>query len=122
MLIQVRSMAVLIRFWCIPWTTAQVVGRKFVWVASPKFQKEMYPFGTTAFDSTDDSGKEPSNESLQASYMTNTSQVDVIQWCEGETDSLLFMKADFPEFVDKVIPEAMQVVLEEGDLMIMPPG
>ncbi|KAG0144334.1 hypothetical protein CROQUDRAFT_709804 [Cronartium quercuum f. sp. fusiforme G11] len=87
---------------------AQIVGRKYVWLASPKFQSEMYPFGST-----------DEEESLQATYMTNTSQVDVISSCTNDIDSI---KVSYPNFVEKVMPEAMQVVLEEGDLMIMPPG
>lgn len=86
---------------------AQIVGRKYVWVASPKFQSEMYPFGST------------DEESLQASYMTNTSKVDVLLSCTGQVDSI---KASYPDFVNKVMPEAMQIVLEEGDMLVMPPG
>ncbi|KAH9821243.1 hypothetical protein DFH28DRAFT_584837 [Melampsora americana] len=107
---------------------AQIVGQKFVWVASPKFQSEMYPFGSSPsipsesskkVEVTDD-GKE--DESLQTSYMTNTSQVDVLMTCDPKDDQLDSIKEKFPEFVQKVMPEAMQIVLEEGDLMIMPAG
>ncbi|MBW0485275.1 hypothetical protein O181_024990 [Austropuccinia psidii MF-1] len=93
---------------------AQVVGRKYVWVAPPKFGSEMYPFGTTPED------VELGPQSLQASYMTNTSQVDVLS--STENTNIPQLRECFPNFVEKVIPEALQIVLEAGDMMIMPPG
>ncbi|EGG03103.1 uncharacterized protein MELLADRAFT_78659 [Melampsora larici-populina 98AG31] len=107
---------------------AQIVGQKFVWVASPKFQSEMYPFGSSsvlAGESTPNlkpSDQEKQDECLQTSFMKNTTQVDVLMSCDPKHDQLDSIKERFPDFVDKVMPEAMQIVLEEGDLMVMPPG
>jgi hypothetical protein len=82
----------------------------------------MYPFGTPT--SGQESGH-PEEEiqdrnTLQANYMTNTSQVDVFG--SVDQDRLPEFRGRFPHFVDKVMPEALQIVLEEGDMLVMPPG
>ncbi|KAA1077771.1 hypothetical protein PGT21_019423 [Puccinia graminis f. sp. tritici] len=101
---------------------AQVVGRKYVWVAAPKFSTEMYPFGTPTSDQESGRPEEviQDRNTLQANYMTNTSQVDVFG--SVDQDRLAEFRGRFPQFVDKVMPEALQIVLEEGDMLVMPPG
>ena len=46
--------------------------------------------------------------------MGNTARVDVTKPVEEQ--------GAFPEFVRDVLPVAQQAVLEEGDLLFMPPG
>ncbi|KAI8456143.1 hypothetical protein BY996DRAFT_4579952 [Phakopsora pachyrhizi] len=85
---------------------AQIVGKKYVWVAPPGFYDEMYPFGKVSGD----------EKSLQSNFMNNTSQVDIFE------KDLKKLQEKFPQFVEQVLPQAMQVVLEEGDMLVMPPG
>lgn len=87
-----------------------------MWVANSKFNVEMYPFGIAPGDKD----RVDDRETLQANYMTNTSQVDVLD--SVNKDRVGFLRENFPDFVDKVMPEASQIILEEGDMLIMPPG
>lgn len=48
--------------------------------------------------------------------LSNTSRVDVFSSEEAQS------RADFPLFFEKVVPEAMAVTLEPGDLLFFPPG
>ncbi|KAH9465371.1 hypothetical protein Pst134EA_013257 [Puccinia striiformis f. sp. tritici] len=101
----------------------QIVGRKYVWIAGPQFQTEMYPFGSTppTIDRPEEEDQDHDDkETLQANYMTNTSQVDVLG--SVEPDRLDEFRTRFPNFVEKVMPEALQIILEEGDMLVMPPG
>ncbi|KAG9018707.1 hypothetical protein FRB90_010321 [Tulasnella sp. 427] len=72
----------------------QVVGRKIVWIAQPSVADFMHASGAN---------------------IKNTSQVDVF------ADKPNAMR-DWPEFVERVVPHAMSVVLEPGDLLFLPPG
>lgn len=72
---------------------AQVVGSKSVWLAPPKFADEMYPL--------------PS-----ALGLANTTSVDVFQ-----PDA-----SQHPLFLQEVVPKAMVITLQPGDLLFFPPG
>lgn len=104
--------------------TAQIVGRKYVWLADGKFGGEMYPFGSrpVAASGSEAAPEEEADEdaSLQAQFMTNTSRVDVLR--SLQTQQLEELQTRFPAFVDRVAPEAIQVILEEGDMLVFPPG
>lgn len=130
---------------------AQVVGRKYIWLAPPECSQFMYPFGGDDPDagemegtavhlsaSEDDDDDDDETNNVASSYMTNTSRVDVFAAVRaqsnpsspptsvvndsdrGEAESV--MKDKFPRFFSEVIPRSMQAVLEEGDLLFMPPG
>lgn len=103
---------------------AQIVGRKYVWLADGKFGGEMYPFGSrpVAASGSEAAPEEEADEdaSLQAQFMTNTSRVDVLR--SLQTQQLEELQTRFPAFVDRVAPEAIQVILEEGDMLVFPPG
>jgi len=108
---------------------AQIVGRKYVWLADAKFGREMYPFGSRPVDASGSAAAAPEEEgdddddddaSLQALFMTNTSRVDVFR--SLQTQQLQELRTRFPAFVDRVAPEAIQVILEEGDMLVFPPG
>lgn len=51
--------------------------------------------------------------------MSNTTQVDVLLTSSEEVAT---SKAVFPEFWEHVVPTAMTVTLEPGDLLFFPPG
>jgi len=106
-----------------------IVGRKYVWLADGKFGREMYPFGSRPVDVSGSAAAAPEEEgdddddddaSLQAHFMTNTSRVDVFR--SLQTQQLQELRTRFPAFVDRVAPEAIQVILEEGDMLVFPPG
>ncbi|PLW14505.1 hypothetical protein PCASD_19544 [Puccinia coronata f. sp. avenae] len=116
---------------------AQIVGRKQVWLADSRFSGEMYPFGTppagtgtvtgtcTGTGTGTGTGAEEEEDgeramSLQAHYMTNTSQVDVFSSLEPHR--LPDLRARFPSFVHHVVPAALQTILEPGDMLVLPPG
>ncbi|KAL8286883.1 hypothetical protein RQP46_003889 [Phenoliferia psychrophenolica] len=82
---------------------AQVVGSKWIWVAPPEISPSMTTFGV-----------EP--DSTTSIYMSNTARIDVTD----PPDSPQVTR--FPDFVRDVVPIAQQAVLEEGDLLFMPPG
>jgi hypothetical protein len=97
-------------------TLAQVLGRKWVWVAPPSLKHEMYPFGSSSSASSEGEGEDGEEEAAGASsYMGNTTQVDV-------TIPPSDLREPFPDFVKKVVPVARQAELQEGDLLFMPPG
>ncbi|POW18050.1 hypothetical protein PSTT_00127 [Puccinia striiformis] len=85
-------------------------------------QTEMYPFGSTppTIDRPEEEEDRNDKETLQANYMTNTSQVDVLGSVERDRSDEF--RTRFPNFVEKVMPEALQIILEEGDMLVMPPG
>ncbi|KAM0755205.1 Clavaminate synthase-like protein [Meredithblackwellia eburnea MCA 4105] len=89
---------------------AQVVGTKWIWVAPPSVGPFMSTYGLPASPSSQTNEQ---GESTSSMYMTNTARIDV-------TDPSQFRR--FPEFEREVVPVAMQAVLEEGDLLYMPPG
>jgi hypothetical protein len=72
----------------------------------------MYTFGSPVLPTDLD----PDTESTTSHMMINTSRIDVT--LSPSSAGL----ARYPEFVDKVVPVAQQAVLEEGDLLFMPPG
>jgi lysine-specific demethylase 8 len=74
----------------------------------------MYPFGVAA--AADDNADTGEDESASSSYMTNTSRVDI---AAPRTPAL---DRRFPRFATEVAPQAMQAILEPGDLLVMPPG
>lgn len=97
----------------------QVVGRKTVWLASPEFQQEMYPFAAPTAPHTAKSmqmnGDNPvTNEEVAkgAPSMGNTSRVDVFS---SENTA-------YPLFDHLVRPHALSAVLETGDMLFIPPG
>lgn len=51
--------------------------------------------------------------------MSNTTRVDVFPSSPEELEK---SHAEFPDFWDWVVPAAMSVTLEPGDLLFFPPG
>ncbi|KAF9068721.1 hypothetical protein BDP27DRAFT_1326839 [Rhodocollybia butyracea] len=85
----------------------QVVGHKTVWLAPPSVNESMYAFSPTT---------NPASNKTSPS-MSNTSRVDV--FTNGEDHSA---RSQFPEFWSNVVPEAMSMTLEPGDMLFIPPG
>lgn len=113
----------------------QVVGKKLIWIAPPFDEREkdaMYCFGRPTPSPPPLSDDEPSGTdraphpdvgSSQAddsidvtSYMSNTSRVDVFS--PHSKDSIEDLH---PLFTDLVEPQAMWTILEEGDMLFLPP-
>ncbi|KAK4046440.1 hypothetical protein OIO90_006562 [Microbotryomycetes sp. JL221] len=115
-------------FNCYVWPTlsAQVVGSKWVWVAPPSCSAHMRAFaGKKACDHEpspppaelcSDSETRESEPSAALYLMTNTSSLDVTL---APDDSRLSRHVDFKNHVASI---ARQAVLEEGDILVMPPG
>ena len=103
-----RSPKALTPFAC----TAQVVGRKTVWLAPPETSPSMYAY-SAASDSDGHPHHPAANNTSPA--LSNTSRVDVFGRFE-EID------AQFPHFREHVVPHAMCATLNPGDLLFFPPG
>lgn len=99
---------------------AQVVGRKIVWLAPPSVSSSMYaypPPSSSSVSATPDPPHNPAANTANPS-MSNTSQVDVFR---PRTDHEHVPDA-WPSFWQNVVPHAMSVTLEPGDLLFFPPG
>jgi lysine-specific demethylase 8 len=92
---------------------AQVVGKKHIWVASPICTHYMAG-QDVGFESGDEDDVHGNAASQQ--YMGNTAQIDVFAASPGKAIS----KRD-QAFQQQVLPYARQAILEEGDLLFMPP-
>ncbi|RDX52727.1 Clavaminate synthase-like protein [Lentinus brumalis] len=99
---------------------AQVVGRKTVWLAPPEASPHMHPYPPHTSKS-EHSAEEPRNPAAnnESPLMSNTSQVDVFVSIPEDIDA---SKLDYPDFWSRVVPSAMLVTLEPGDLLFFPPG
>lgn len=74
----------------------------------------MYTFGSSLEPlAMDDDEEKP--DSSTSHFMTNTSRIDVTE----PPDSTKLLR--YPSFLKDVVPVAQQAVLEEGDLLFMPP-
>ncbi|KZT11596.1 Clavaminate synthase-like protein [Laetiporus sulphureus 93-53] len=93
---------------------AQVVGRKTVWLSPPDVTPSMYPYPPPS-ESTSDQPHNPAANNASPS-MSNTSRVDVFQRRDDAGGGAL------PLFWKDVVPRAMSVTLEPGDLLFFPPG
>ncbi|KAI0927989.1 hypothetical protein AcW1_005376 [Taiwanofungus camphoratus] len=93
---------------------AQVVGRKTVWLAPPHVTPSMYPYPAVSHL---DAGqpRNPAANNTNPS-MSNTSRVDVFS-PPGDCN-----RTEWPQFWENVVPRAMAVILEPGDLLFFPPG
>ncbi|CDO68874.1 hypothetical protein BN946_scf185000.g17 [Trametes cinnabarina] len=101
---------------------AQVVGRKSIWLAPPGVSQYMYPYPSTSSQTSsmkdEDHPRNPAANNESPS-MSNTSRVDVFV---ATGDEISQSEETFPDFWKQVIPEAMHVTLEPGDLLFFPPG
>lgn len=86
----------------------QVVGRKTVWLSPPKTKPYMEAYSPLK------QSEDPQKTSGGDTSSSNTSRINVF-----DMGSVV---CNFPEFCEKVIPEAMYVVLDPGDLLFFPPG
>jgi hypothetical protein len=103
--------------------TAQVVGRKYIWVAPPSTEG-LYPFSGAppAEGVTSDSDSDSSEGTTAAQqYMSNTSRLDVIAASLDDSPTST-TRQQFPDFYAKALPRAFQAVLEPGDVLLMPVG
>ncbi|KDQ59576.1 hypothetical protein JAAARDRAFT_68205 [Jaapia argillacea MUCL 33604] len=95
---------------------AQVVGRKTVWLAPPSTTPYMYPYPPSS--SNQDHPHNPAANTTCPS-MSNTSRVDVFANAGvAEEES----RRQYPLFWKHVVPKAMSVTLEPGDILFFPPG
>ncbi|GAA5899608.1 hypothetical protein JCM6882_001162 [Rhodosporidiobolus microsporus] len=125
-----------------PWWNCyvQVTGSKWVWVAPPSCSSSMAAFGASSPSppspsSTVDNPSTNASETAEQ-YMSNTSSLDVSVPPPSSSSSPTSAahppvlsttpretKGYYPqEWLDKVEPLARQVVLEAGDVLVMPPG
>ncbi|TDL27616.1 Clavaminate synthase-like protein [Rickenella mellea] len=95
---------------------AQVVGRKTVWLAPPYISAFMSAYT----GSTSDTLAHPHNPAMNQTdgAMSNTSRIDVF----ADHTSSSNASEDIAAFRREVIPQAMRVTLEPGDLLFFPPG
>ncbi|GAA5906082.1 hypothetical protein JCM5296_001041 [Sporobolomyces johnsonii] len=112
-----------------PWWNCyvQVVGSKWIWVAPPECGPWMAAFGSTGCDDVAGArGEGTAEEAAAQGYMTNTSSLDVtlVPPLGSSVDRASFASSStYPaSFVSRVEPLARQVVLDEGDVLVMPPG
>ncbi|KAI0668493.1 Clavaminate synthase-like protein [Trametes maxima] len=105
---------------------AQVVGRKTIWLAPPKASAHMYPYPppstpTSSQSPSGEPGEPPRNPAAnhETPSMSNTTRVDVFLSSDEE---LTKSQSEFPKFWREVVPNAMSVTLEPGDLLFFPPG
>ncbi|GAA5992977.1 hypothetical protein JCM10908_000781 [Rhodotorula pacifica] len=124
-----------------PWWNCyvQMAGSKWIWVAPPECGPYMSAFGgetttstdppegddsraKTTADATPATGPANSQEGKTTAeeYMTNTSSLDVT--VPPPPSSATKPTPYPPEFLEHVRPHARQGVLEEGDVLVMPPG
>ena len=92
------------------------MGRKTVWLAPPECTPYMYAYPPATNGSGEaklpEQPKNPAQNTTSPS-MSNTSQIDVFS--EVSEDK-------YPSFAKRVVPEAMCVTLEAGDLLFFPPA
>ncbi|KAI0648298.1 Clavaminate synthase-like protein [Trametes meyenii] len=105
---------------------AQVVGRKTIWLAPPKASAHMYPYPPAPTSTSLQSppgvpGEPPRNPAAnhETPSMSNTTRVDVFLSSDEEASK---SQSEFPDFWREVVPNAMSVTLEPGDLLFFPPG
>lgn len=129
--------------------TAQVVGRKLVWVGPPSCKVGMYCFGastpsppptsprtsphrkTPERKGPEEDPAVPDWQSLQSNSDSTASTaedkgVDLTAYMTNTSrvdvfSSVPTVEDEFPRFTDEVEPEAMWTVLEPGDMLFLPP-
>jgi len=81
----------------------------------------MAAFGGAPSAASDSEAQE--GESTATDFMTNTSTIDVTQTLPSSSISLPDSPSPYsPEFMEEVEAKAQQIVLEAGDILVMPPG
>jgi lysine-specific demethylase 8 len=96
--------------------TAQIVGHKSVWLAPPSLTSFMYPYPPTLTNTSDKSHTHNPAANNTNPSMSNTSQVDVFALRAQEQETTVH-----PLFWEMVVPYAISVTLEPGDLLFFPP-
>ncbi|KAH9857620.1 hypothetical protein C2E23DRAFT_805067 [Lenzites betulinus] len=105
---------------------AQVVGRKTIWLAPPEASPYMYPYPPpsqvprTSHSGNEDQPRNPATNHESPS-MSNTTRVDVLI-PSSANEEISRSRSEFPAFWEHVVPQAMSVTLEPGDLLFFPPG
>ncbi|KIY43335.1 Clavaminate synthase-like protein [Fistulina hepatica ATCC 64428] len=92
----------------------QAVGKKTIWLAHPSLTPYMYPYPARTSNMDDSVSRVPAANTTSPS-MSNTTRVDVFAESSDE-------QQQFPEFLEKVVPDAMTAILEAGDALFFPPG
>ncbi|KAI0831717.1 Clavaminate synthase-like protein [Trametes gibbosa] len=100
--------------------SAQVVGRKTIWLAPPEASPYMYSYAEPSHSRNEDQPRNPAANHDSPS-MSNTTRVDVLL-PPSSTEEISRSRSKFPAFWEKVVPHAMCVTLEPGDLLFFPPG
>lgn len=99
---------------------AQVVGRKHIWIAPPSCTPAMEGRPLDNRDHSSDEDNEDHRNAAAQQFMDNTAQIDVFEASQpfpGQTKLPLHIR----RFREEVLPHARQAILEEGDLLFMPP-
>lgn len=100
---------------------AQVVGRKRIFLVPPKHYAAMYPYAAGDDNSAPaDGGSGDTEDDDEATdgataLMSNTSRLPLLR---GTPPS----RIKFPRFYTEALPDALEGVLGEGDLLVMPVG
>jgi len=82
----------------------------------------MATFGGTS-SSTIDSPQQDAEQSTATDFMTNTSTIDVTQSLPSSSVTSPGTPHHYPSaFLQEVESKAQQIVLEAGDILVMPPG
>ncbi|KAL1661705.1 hypothetical protein GGF50DRAFT_60515 [Schizophyllum commune] len=98
----------------------QVVGRKTVWLAPPSASPHMYAYADSQHPASSSKAElsnsgSPSPDS-GSSMLGNTSRVDVFTSDESTS------RREYPHFWEHVVPSALSVTLDAGDVLFFPPG
>jgi len=81
----------------------------------------MAAFGGSSSATSDHEAQE--GESTATDFMTNTSTIDVTQTLPSPSITSPDETTHYPPaFLQEVEPKAQQIVLEAGDILMMPPG
>ena len=102
--------------------TAQVVGTKLIWVAPPDCESYMSGKASSEeSEESEESGDQDFGESGSSAFrhfINNTACINVF---EASTSRHRSSSEQSSAFEKHVQPKAMQAVLQEGDLLFMPP-
>ncbi|KAL7413678.1 hypothetical protein BDY24DRAFT_415258 [Mrakia frigida] len=104
----------------------QVVGSKRIFLAPPHHSSSMYPFSSspsssspppTSPTSSSETNTPSSPPSATTTLMGNTSRLPIFNKSNTPPS-----QSEFPKFYEEALPESLEGVLNEGDMLVFPPG
>jgi hypothetical protein len=99
---------------------AQVVGSKHIWIAPPDCELSLAEVDVS--EESDSADGEEQVGAAVAQYMDNTTHIDVFKVSQlAGTDTVNVLPERMRPLVQEVLPRASQAILQEGDMLFMPP-